>query len=786
MLKKAISLLMVLTMLAGCLCVSALADGRYTAEATDDGWIRVVQDGGPTLGYREDSGVTLLEEDGYAFKDLNKNGELDPYEDWRLSADDRAADLASRLSIHEMSGIRSSLAVFSLGDGQSTPLMSGDKDLEQAMTDWKVRTVLTYVSSAPIKDQVKWNNHLQSIGEADDYGIPMIIDCDPRNDYSSGVSNLAVAATFDTDAAREEFIKASRSYRQLGITQVLGPQIDTLTEPRWQRATGTMGEDPALARDMANAVISGYQSTYDAEGNDLGWGEESVLGMMKHWPGDGAAEAGRESHSNIGAYQVYPGDGFEVQQIAFIDGAMALDSATQTVAGVMSSYSVSYSGSEEYGELVGSAWSEYKNEILRSHGFDGMISTGGLMDSTYHGVEDLTMEERAAKMVAAGTDQALWVAEAPELIESAYDALCEEIGEEEAQDNYYQAARRILRNMSNVGLFENPYVEAKAAEAYFKDDSVTATVTDFAKSSIVMLKNSDGTIHESSGEKLKVYVPYVYGSASMGPGGGQSGWHLPVNLKTLNQYFDVVTDQVVTAEAESAGAPEEGSSEPTEEVVRASEEDLQDCAYAIAFISSPNSGNGYDSSTQTYVPISLQYGEYTADGVNVRDESISGNLTVTQIENPYGVVETYEKENRSYYGETVVASNIGDLELVQWLKETVPETTRIIVCVDAANPMIFSEIEPLADVILLGFGIDDNNFAALIAGEYEPRGLLPAQMPADMDTVEEQYEDIPRDMECYVDADGNTYDFAFGLNWSGVIDDERVAIYNVPVLLELQ
>ena len=69
-------------------------------------------------------------------------------------------------------------------------------------------------------------------------------------------------------------------------------------------------------------------------------------------------------------------------------------------------------------------------------------------------------------------------------------------------------------------------------------------------------------------------------------------------------------------------------------------------------------------------------------------------------------------------------------------------------------------------------------------GNYEPSGLLPFQMPANMETVEAQYEDVPRDMECYVDADGNTYDFAFGLNWSGVINDERVATYSVEPLVE--
>ncbi|MNY72850.1 hypothetical protein D3C86_2114990 [compost metagenome] len=50
-------------------------------------------------------------------------------------------------------------------------------------------------------------------------------------------------------------------------------------------------------------------------------------------------------------------------------------------------------------------------------------------------------------------------------------------------------------------------------------------------------------------------------------------------------------------------------------------------------------------------------------------------------------------------------------------------------------------------------------------------------MPADMRTVEEQHEDVPHDMSVYVDSAGHAYDFAYGLNWSGVIKDDRTAKY---------
>lgn len=55
--------------------------------------------------------------------------------------------------------------------------------------------------------------------------------------------------------------------------------------------------------------------------------------------------------------------------------------------------------------------------------------------------------------------------------------------------------------------------------------------------------------------------------------------------------------------------------------------------------------------------------------------------------------------------------------------------------------------------------------------------LLPFQLPKDMQAVEEHCEDRPRDITPYRDADNNVYEFAFGLNWSGVIEDERTERY---------
>ena len=74
----------------------------------------------------------------------------------------------------------------------------------------------------------------------------------------------------------------------------------------------------------------------------------------------------------------------------------------------------------------------------------------------------------------------------------------------------------------------------------------------------------------------------------------------------------------------------------------------------------------------------------------------------------------------------------------------------------------------------------------VVSGQAEPYALLPFQMPKSMEAVEAQDEDTVRDVECYVDANGNTYDFAFGMNWSGVINDERVKTYQVDPISECE
>ena len=97
----------------------------------------------------------------------------------------------------------------------------------------------------------------------------------------------------------------------------------------------------------------------------------------------------------------------------------------------------------------------------------------------------------------------------------------------------------------------------------------------------------------------------------------------------------------------------------------------------------------------------------------------------------------------------------------------------VVVVVNATRPMVFNEFENKVEGIVIRFGVSDKAVMDIVSGKAEPSGLLPVQMPANMVTVEKQKEDVPFDMECHTDTEGNTYDFGFGLNWKGVIKDTR-------------
>jgi beta-glucosidase len=637
--------------------------------------------------------------------------------------------------------------------------------------------------------------------------IPAVWIADPRSgDVSEWPSNVAMAATFDPEVGAEYGRLMSEEWRAMGISMQVATQMDLATEPRWKRIPGTFGEDPALSMDMARAVINGWQSTYDEAGNDLGWGEHSVNNQMKHFPGDGAAEGGRESHTRDGAYNVFPGGQFWTHTLPFA-ACMNLPGKTEKVTAAMTNFSVGIEadGSPVGRERVATSYSKYKiNTVLRGmYGWDGYILTDfGIITGKNYGVEDLTPAKCMLAILEAGCDayggEGRNGQESVDLAMEAYKLGIEKLGEEAMNEIMRHSTERILKTHFNIGIVDNPYLSIEKAETVPNNAEHNERGFQAMLRSIVMVKNSGDIIHQASAGagKQTVYIPRVYSPATIGRGASPASANPAFDPETAGEYFNVVTDKL----ADKLTGPTDNEGNRTvspKDIIRASAAEISRCDFALVRITSPQNANptymGFggittDGEKYTYLPISLQYRPYTANSEFVRKESIAGDMIEVTETSPegYGDTKRLVKENRSYFGRTAIIRNESDLDLVL---NTASAADKVIVALDVSSPMVFNEFESEVDAILVGFGggrsswLPDKAFLEIIAGQVEPSGLLPLQMPANMETVEAQFEDVPRDMECHVDSDGNTYDFAYGLDWSGVIKDDRTVKYDVPPIV---
>lgn len=731
--------------------------------------------GGKTLGLGKDSRVSLLEQDGFAFKDFLGTGELAPYEDWRLPYEERAKDLAERLSVEDIAGLmlysahqlipaRGPLAAAFGGtyDGKTyeesgaEPWALTDQQ-KKFITEDKVRHVLI-MGLESTEAAVRWNNRIQALAENDGFGIPANNSSDPRHGAGSmaeymGVTGepiskwangIGLSASFDPDAVREFGEIGAAEYRALGIATALSPQIDLSTEPRWMRFADTFGEHTQMTIDMTKAYCDGFQTTKDSAD---GWGKDSVNTMVKHFPGGGSGEGGRDAHYAYGKYAVYPGNNFEEHLKPFTLGAFALDGATKKASAVMPYYTISYNVDQKNGENVGNSYNHYLiNDLLWEElGYDGVVCTDwgithdmGETEEAFAGkcwgVEGLTEAERHCKALEAGVDQFGGNNDAVPVLE-AYRMLCEKYGEEATLTRFRRSAYRLLLNIFRTGLFENPYLDLETSQKTVGCPEFVEKGYRSQLRSITMLKNRGGALPLTPGKK--VYVPDRFIRSYLNfmsmPNPEQA--ITPMGKQSLAEHFTLVD------------TPEEAD-------------------VAVCYLESPisvgyspkdwsNGGNGY-------VPISLQYRPYQA--VSARKHSIAGGDPLE------------ETADRSYFGKWNQTANEQDLDNVIDTKKRMGNKP-VIAVITLKNPMVMAELEPYCDAILIEYGVQPQAVTDVLTGAFTPEGLLPIQLPKDMATVEAQKEDVAFDMECYRDSEGHIYDFGFGLNYEGVIRDERTRRY---------
>ncbi len=730
---------------------------RYAVQKCADYFLITNQDG-PQLGMHQ---LKIKEAEGLAFKNLSGEDRLLPYEDWRLPYEQRAKDLAGRLSVEQIAGLMlwspHQMVPFLPGmpfkghydGGEFAPGMDPARLSDEQIhfvKDEKIRNILL-VQTQSAEVSARWNNHLQALAESSPLGIPVCISSDPRHaagkksaefsgtgkEVSRWPEGLGLAATFDPELMKEFAKVVAQEYRALGITQALGPQIDLCTEPRWMRLEDTWGPDTAMVTAMAKAYCDGLQTTEDSAN---GWGSGSVAAMVKHWPGGGTGESGRDAHYAYGKFAVYPGGRFEDHKKPFTEGAFQLEDGTKTSAAVMPYYTISWDQDSKYGENVGNSYSKYIiHDLLRTEeNYDGVVCTDwGITDDPLgemngfgtraHGVEHLTEAERYYLILRNGVDM-FGGCSRKEPVLQAFALGCKELGEETMTQRMRQSAARILTLMFRVGLFDNPYLNPEeSAKIVGKPEFVSAGI-DAQCRSVVLLKNKEQVLPLKKG--TKVYVPSRHVDAHLGffrqPIPALD--YTPLSQKDAEGFFTIV---LTPEEAEAALVFVES---PLSECY--SQQDVE------------NGGNGY-------LPISLQYRPYTAAAA--REHSIArGDFRENDCD-------------RSYYGKTNVCFNEQDLDNILSARKAMGGKP-VIVVIHMHNPTVMGEFEPAADGILVNFGVDNSVMMQILTGGYNPGGRLPVYLPANMETVEAHCEDIADDMEVYKDECGNAYTYGFGLRYT--------------------
>ncbi|NRR30880.1 glycoside hydrolase family 3 C-terminal domain-containing protein [Oxalobacteraceae bacterium] len=470
---------------------------------------------------------TLLEKDQLKFKDMNRNGVLDPYEDWRLTPEVRADDLIARMTVQEKAGLMlhgtapANDDPAGIGAGASYDLVA----LEQLVLSKNINTFITRMSGAAGNLAVEYNK-VQKLAERSRLGIPISISTDPRHhfQYTAGASasttgfsqwpeTLGLAAIGSSELVRRFGDIARREYLAVGITQALSPQADLATEPRWSRINGTFGEDADLSKRMVQGYIEGFQD------GGSGVHDGSVVAVVKHWVGYGATREGFDGHNYYGRYMTFPGNNFAYHLKPF-EGAFAAKAASIMPTYALPDGDITVEGIKLESVAAGFNKAMLTDLLRGKYGFDGVIlSDWGITSDcdtncrngtpagtppsffgfgTPWGMEDSTRQARYVRGVQAGMDQFGGESDPVYLIQAVQQGLLTE-----ARLN--DSARRILLQKFRQGLFEHPFVdEAKAASIVGNADFVKEGL-DAQRRSMVLLENKNKILPLAATVK-KIYL----------------------------------------------------------------------------------------------------------------------------------------------------------------------------------------------------------------------------------------------------------------------------------------
>jgi len=653
----------------------------------------------------------LLKVKTLTFKDLNRNGSLDPYEDWRLPAEKRAADLLSKMTLEEKAG-----------------LMQITSFNANALSDYVNTRHMRYLilrDNLSARELAARANTSQELAEKSRLGIPLVFTSNPRNhvrdtlvyeeaeaagEFSSWPGTLGLAATHDLKLIREFAEIARAEWRSAGIQKMYGYQVDVATEPRWYRIQTTFSEDPKLSADIARELVIGFQ------GRTLG--PTSVAMSMKHFPGDGAVDKGLDPHNTWGQWAVYPTPGsfFKYQLPPF---QAAVDAGTSSIMSYYNNPSNAKSGSQlpagwwqpdkqQFEEVAAAYNATLLGKLLRERmGFKGYINTDtGVLGNNAFGVEKLTVPERFAKAVKAGVSLFSDNGDPKGLIDAVHQGMVSEA-------DLDARVTPLLKEVFQLGLFENPYTDPDKAQAIANSSASAARADEAHRKSIVLLRNDRKILPIQKATKIYVEIFAEPAAGSGGRGGRGRGPQGDAGR----------------------GAPADGAGRGR----------------------GAGRGGARNSATQTAGLKALLAKD---PSVQVVDSVEQADVALLWLR------PTVNQRPENDYADIALSKLTGiDVEKVKQIEAAKPT----VLVINMINPWIVNEVEPGAAAVLATFDVKAEALLDVVCGRFNPSGKLPITVPADQAAVDRNAPDVPGYAEsfdyAYRSSAKDKYVFGFGLSY---------------------
>ena len=661
---------------------------------------------------------TLLKVGNLSFKDLNRNGELDRYEDWRLPLVTRVTDLLSRMTLEEKAGLMQ--------------ITSFNADSLNEYINQRHIRYLILRDNLGARELAERANASQEIAERSRLGIPIVFASNPRNHirdnlvyeeaeaagvFSSWPGTLGLAATNDLTLVRAFAEIARAEWRASGIQKLYGYQVDVATEPRWYRIQTTFGESPKLNAAIARELVLGFQ------GKALG--PESVAQTIKHFPGDGAVDKGLDPHSDWGQWAVYPTPGsfFQYQLPPF---QAAVEAGTSSIMSYYNNPSNEKSAAQfpkewwpsdeqQFEGVAGAFNTAILTRLLRGRmGFKGYVNTdSGVLTNNAFGVEKLTTPQRFAKAVKAGVSLFSDNNNPQGLLDAVHQGLL-------AEADLNASVTLLLTEIFQLGLFENPYTDPDSAQRIVNAPDSAARADEAHRKSIVLLRN-DAKLLPLTGAK-KIYVEVMTGDgggAARGGrgirGGGQRG-----------------------GRQAAAGVP----------------------ALPDAPRGNGPGGRGEPAANSISATAALKTLLAKDPSVQVVDALEQADVALLWLR-----PSVYQRPEHDYADIALSPLTGIDVAKVKHIEATKPT----MLVINFINPWVINDVEPGAAALLATFDVKAEALLDVVRGRFKPTGKLPLTIPADRAAVDRNAPDIPGYAEtfdyAYTNRVKDRYVFGFGLSY---------------------